>query len=119
MIACINCKHFTGTATFPDCICPDAPFTDVVLGKKDPDTINKDGDCQWGTEKDKITKIKPYEMRQKGVLLTDRIITTPLIRGCVLEIQVAEDGRVWININGQSYLRFRSAPRIENDNDKG
>lgn len=118
MIACINCRHFAGTATFPSCICPEAPFTDVVLGKKDPETINKDGDCPWGTEKVENVRIKPYGMYQKGVLSIDRMIADPMLQDCIFEIQVAEDGRVWINVNGLSCLRFRPTLKVEDTNDK-
>lgn len=51
-------------------------------------------------------KVKSYpEMHQTGHLSVER----PLLRGlkeCDFGVQIAEDGRVWVCIDGEAFLRF-------------
>ena len=45
------------------------------------------------------------ETHQKGSLSVDKTITSMI--DCDFGIKIAEDGRVWICIDGQSVLRFK------------
>ena len=67
------------------------------------------------------SKIKPYpETHQRGMIevnLTDEIswqkIKNVQFGLHDLGVQIAEDGRVWICIDGVSFLRFKPSIRIE------
>jgi len=66
-------------------------------------------------QKIKRTKIKPYpETHQRGMIevnTTDEILWEKIknVQFGVHDfgIQIAEDGRVWVCINGVSFLRFK------------
>jgi streptogramin lyase len=51
--------------------------------------------------------MKPYdETHQVGYLSIEQDLKSGMIEGDV-GIQVAEDGRIWVCLNGQSLLRFK------------
>ncbi len=49
---------------------------------------------------------------QEGYISIEQDLSTGLIKGD-LGIQIAEDGRVWICIDGIAFLRFR--PKLEKE----
>ena len=54
-----------------------------------------------------MSKFKEYKETQcKGNISIEQISYNSIING-TLGIQIASDGRVWICIDGQSFLRFR------------
>jgi len=54
-----------------------------------------------------MTMIKEYkEVHQKGVLTIEKDVPK-LMKDCDLGIQIAKDGRVWVCIDGETFLRFR------------
>jgi len=45
---CSRCEYFGTTHTVKSgCNSPKAPFTNYVIGTKEPEKINKNGDCQF------------------------------------------------------------------------
>jgi len=69
-----------------------------------------------GATEDQIQKrgegIPPYEeTHQQGYLSIEQALPARM-KECDFGIQIAEDGRVWICIDGISFLRFK--PKIEN-----
>lgn len=51
-------------------------------------------------------KVKEYpEMHQKGFLTIECPMSS--LKECDFGIQIAEDGRVWICVDGEVFLRFR------------
>ena len=51
-------------------------------------------------------KIKPYpELHQQGFFSVDKSISSSL--DCDFGIQIADDGRVWVCVDGQSFIRFK------------
>lgn len=57
-----------------------------------------------------MKRVQPYpETHQYGVLMienAEQIVTLNAIMPCDFGVQIAEDGRVWICVNGISFLRF-------------
>ena len=52
--------------------------------------------------------MKEYkETHQTGSLSIEKIITGTGIMECDFGIQIAKDGRIWICINGETFLRFK------------
>ena len=50
--------------------------------------------------------MKPYEeTHQQGFLSIEKVVTES-IKDCDFGVQIAEDGRVWICIDGIAFLRF-------------
>jgi hypothetical protein len=57
--------------------------------------------------------MKEYpETHQVGSITIDKIPRSLRIKGD-LGIQIAEDGRVWICINGESFMRFRPENQLK------
>lgn len=55
--------------------------------------------------------MKEYkESHRRGYLTIEKEIPK-LVKDCDLGIQIAKDGRVWICIDGQAFLRFH--PNVE------
>ena len=55
-------------------------------------------------------QIKPYkEIHQQGILTIEKFLPEG-IKHCDFGIQIAEDGRIWVCVDGAAYLRF--SPRI-------
>jgi hypothetical protein len=60
-----------------------------------------------------MKKIRPYKDTSfQGVILIERKIKPGAYEG-VLGIQISEDGRIWINIDGVSFIRFRKIDEVE------
>jgi hypothetical protein len=67
-------------------------------------------------------KIKPYQTGQSGIISIENLelignaigfeipMTSAAIKG-VIGIQIAEDGRIWLCINGIAFIRF--SPHID------
>ena len=63
-------------------------------------------DNERGKEKKRKIKIKPYEeTHQTGYLSIENKLPEN-IKECDFGVQIAEDGRIWICINGIAFLRF-------------
>lgn len=64
------------------------------------------------------SKIKPYpETHQNGFISVEYDLKAGGFRGD-LGIQITEDGRVWICIDGVATIRFRPLPSIGEKNGK-
>ncbi len=51
--------------------------------------------------------IKSYpETHQHGVIMIENVPTSNVIEGD-LGVQISEDGRVWVCINGVAFIRFK------------
>jgi hypothetical protein len=56
--------------------------------------------------------IKEYpEIHQKGFLSVDSSITSKM--NCDFGVQIAEDGRVWICVDGVAFIRFKPIKKLE------
>ena len=52
-------------------------------------------------------KFRPYpETHVKGFLMLENMDIHQLPAACDLGIQIAEDGRVWLCVNGVAFIRF-------------
>lgn len=61
--------------------------------------------------------MKEYkESHQRGYLTIEKEIPK-LTKDCDLGIQIAKDGRVWICIDGQAFLRFHPSMEVTEDGD--
>ncbi len=61
-------------------------------------------------------RIRPYpETHQQGTILLETVPPVNYIEGD-LGIQIAEDGKVWICINGIAFLRFTPKEKIDGNN---
>lgn len=57
-------------------------------------------------------KIKAYpEIHQQGFLSVEANIKSSM--GCDFGVQIADDGRVWICVDGRAFLRFKPTPKGE------
>lgn len=64
-----------------------------------------------------MKKVKPYpETHQRGSLIVDSNFPTNSA-DCDFGVQIAEDGRVWICLDGVSLMRFQPT-RKENKDDR-
>ena len=55
-----------------------------------------------------MKKVEPYpETHFKGVISIEQTITQRTMIGDI-GIQISEDGRIWICINGKAFIRFNS-----------
>lgn len=70
-----------------------------------------------------MTRIRAYpETNQKGVISIENLpeefglrstpMGTPHMEGA-FGIQIAEDGRIWVNVDGVAFLRFKPLPGRE------
>lgn len=61
-----------------------------------------------------MSKIKPYPLtHQQGFLeiTPDHIDYDP--KNCDVGVQIAEDGRIWICVNGQALIRFKPKRQLK------
>ena len=59
--------------------------------------------------------MKPYpEIHQRGHFSIESKPPTDLTE-CDFGIQIAEDGRIWICINGMSFIRFRPIMKLKGE----
>ena len=49
---CRRCMFYKDTVSTAACLSPKAPFTDFVMGIKEPVKINKKGDCEFFHKRD-------------------------------------------------------------------
>lgn len=57
--------------------------------------------------------MKPYElMTQSGVLSIEQELKRG-IKECAIGIQIADDGRIWICVDGQALIRFKPKPQLK------
>jgi hypothetical protein len=62
-----------------------------------------------------MQKIKSYpETHQFGLISIENIPENKLISGD-LGIQIADDGRIWVCINGIAFIRFKQAKKEKNE----
>jgi hypothetical protein len=62
-----------------------------------------------------MQKIKSYpETHQFGLISIENIPENKLISGD-LGIQIADDGRIWVCINGIAFIRFKPAKKEKNE----
>ena len=62
-----------------------------------------------------MKKIKAYsETHQQGFLSVEAVITKSIM-DCDFGVQIADDGRVWICIDGQAFLRFKPIRKDKNE----
>ncbi len=59
-----------------------------------------------------MKRVKPYhEIHQQGFLSLEHLDIVPTLpRDCDLGIMIAEDGWVWICVDGLAFLRFSPHP---------
>jgi hypothetical protein len=63
-----------------------------------------------------MNQCKPYpEMHQYGTLSVEKFLS-PGFRHCDLGIQIAHDGRIWLCVDGEAYIRFK--PMSKEDYEK-
>lgn len=57
-----------------------------------------------------MAEIKEYaETHQKGYLSVDMSIKPELLKKCDVGVMISRDGRIWICVDGLSFIRFRPA----------
>lgn len=58
-------------------------------------------------------KIKPYdETHQDGIISIEQDMKIGVVRGDI-GIQIAEDGRIWVCLNGRTLIRFAPNSRYQ------
>ena len=69
--------------------------------------------CLICSQIEKEKKIIPYaETHQTGIISIEMELGVGLINGDI-GIQIAEDGRIWIYIDGQAFLRFKPGKLVD------